>query len=182
MGTYLLFGCLEAAAAARGEARVVNHSSIARNNTLLKAKYLEKNGGNLGGDDGKWKRYSQTKLGNLVFSSALSQRLEKAGSKVKAMTAHPGASATNLTHNGDIPWIFAKLNDMLSMVPADGAQGIIRCSLAENVASGDFFGPTGMGGMRGEFTNIPVKDHEKSPEQTELYWTKSEEATGVIWT
>jgi len=179
--TYLLFDCLEAAAEARGEARVVSQTSFVRDSKGLKAKYLEKNSGNLGGDGGKGKRYAQTKLGNIVFSSALSQRLEKAGSKVKAMTAHPGLSATNLFNNGGSAWIVDKLIKMTSMVPADGAQGIVRCSLADDVANGDFIGPTGFLGMRGQVTKIPVKDHEQSPEQTELYWTKSEEATGVIW-
>merc|ERR1712008_58301 len=90
---------LETAAMKRGEARIVNHSSVARNMVKsLEAKYLEKNGGNLGGNgvSGNWTRYGQTKRANLVFTYALHDYLQKTGSKVKAMCAHPGVAATQL--------------------------------------------------------------------------------------
>ena len=70
--------CLEKAAALRGEARVVQQSSCLRalpsaeknwDNTLQQ-RYLEKNGGNLGGSVSSlaasgpnWQRYQQSKLG-----------------------------------------------------------------------------------------------------------------------
>merc|ERR1719210_557559 len=66
---------LERAAELRGEARVVNHSSGARNRggegkKPLDEQYLQKNGGNLGGDEvgclpfsgARWTRYQQSKL------------------------------------------------------------------------------------------------------------------------
>jgi len=176
--THLLFPSLQAAAAERGEARVVNQSSCVRHNTILEARYLEKNGGNLGGDGkgDKMKRYKQTKLANLVFTSALVQRLEAASSKVKAVTAHPGLTATALFRESGFVGTFL---GMVAMWPEDGAQGIVLGCLGENVANGDFYGPTGMKEMRGAVQNIPVRDHERSPEQTELYWTKSEEATDI---
>merc|ERR1719336_3364093 len=71
----------------------------------LEKQYLEKNGGNLGGDElgpeggfsgGRWVRYHQSKLANVVFTYALRDRTTKAGSKVKALVAHPGLAATNL--------------------------------------------------------------------------------------
>jgi NAD(P)-dependent dehydrogenase (short-subunit alcohol dehydrogenase family) len=90
---------LEKAAELRGDARVVNHSSGARNRggdgkKPLDRKYLGKNGGNLGGDQGnclpfsggRWTRYQQTKLANVVFTYALRDRQ----SKVKSLVAHPG--------------------------------------------------------------------------------------------
>ena len=63
-----LFPLLTAAANSKGEARIVNHSSGFRStpSTPLQAKYLGKNGGNLGGNDpsalfggGGWQRYHQ---------------------------------------------------------------------------------------------------------------------------
>ena len=76
---------------------------------LLDEAYLGKNGGDLGGDvatswilpfsGGRWVRYQQTKLANVVFSYALHDRLTRAAGadkKVKALVAHPGLSATNL--------------------------------------------------------------------------------------
>jgi NAD(P)-dependent dehydrogenase (short-subunit alcohol dehydrogenase family) len=43
-----------------------------------------------------WLAYGQSKLANLLFTSELQRRLNAAGSKIKALVAHPGYSATNL--------------------------------------------------------------------------------------
>merc|ERR1719223_1049296 len=79
-----LLPLLKKAAQTNGEARVCNHSSLARNGPALDSKYFEKNGGNLGGNGNnmllggaRWKRYQQSKLANSVFSSALADRYEE---------------------------------------------------------------------------------------------------------
>lgn len=104
--TQLLLPSLEAAATARGEARVVQHSSGARRGGfaldkegMLQAKYLRPAPpGELGGDtkDACFDRYHQTKLANSVFAMALHDKLTAAGSKVKSLCAEPGVSATSL--------------------------------------------------------------------------------------
>jgi len=96
--TKLLMPLLEKGAEAHGEARVVNHSSIARKGKPLKAKYFGTNGGKLGGSEqaARWARYQQTKLANAVHTFALKDRLDAAGSKVKAVVAHPGIARTEL--------------------------------------------------------------------------------------
>ena len=43
-----------------------------------------------------WPTYGQSKLANLLFTSELQHRLDAAGSRLKALVAHPGYSATNL--------------------------------------------------------------------------------------
>ncbi len=43
-----------------------------------------------------WPAYGQSKLANLLFTKELQRRLDAAGSKVRALAAHPGYSATNL--------------------------------------------------------------------------------------
>ena len=43
-----------------------------------------------------WPAYGQSKLANLLFTSELQRRLDAAGSRLKALVAHPGYSATNL--------------------------------------------------------------------------------------
>ena len=48
-----------------------------------------------------WRAYGQSKLANLLFTSELQRKLEKVGSPVRALTAHPGYSHTNLQgHSG----------------------------------------------------------------------------------
>merc|ERR1712232_744150 len=86
--TAKLFPLVVAASEEYGDARLVQHSSLARNATehgKLEEKYLGPNGGNLGGDEGLGKagfrnppfyRYSQTKLANSVFSQALHEKLQ----------------------------------------------------------------------------------------------------------
>jgi len=106
-----LYPLLEAYAAENGDARIVNHSSGARHMTpkgCLERKYFEKNGGNLGGSEKPtgfggpcYERYSQTKLANAVFTKALHQRLKAKKSKVRAICADPGISATNLADHLD---------------------------------------------------------------------------------
>lgn len=43
-----------------------------------------------------WPAYGQSKLANLLFTSELQRRLDRAGSPVRALAAHPGYSHTNL--------------------------------------------------------------------------------------
>ena len=63
---------------------------------------MQKNGGNLGGDSDQgfkganFVRYQQTQLANVAFTYALQKRLQEAGSKVKALVAHPGVAPTQL--------------------------------------------------------------------------------------
>jgi NAD(P)-dependent dehydrogenase (short-subunit alcohol dehydrogenase family) len=57
-----------------------------------------------------WLAYGQSKLANLLFTSELQQRLNTAGSPLRALAAHPGYSHTNLQgHSGN------KLNDAVLM-------------------------------------------------------------------
>ena len=91
-----LLPLLEKAAARHGEARIVNHSSLARKNrgNPLSERHLGKNGGNLDGDDWgmmmdgpRWVRYQNSKLANVVFTRALHARLTAKASKVKVNRA-----------------------------------------------------------------------------------------------
>jgi NAD(P)-dependent dehydrogenase (short-subunit alcohol dehydrogenase family) len=122
-----LLPLLEKAAAKNGEARIVNHSSLARKNrgNPLSEQHLGKNGGNLGGDDWgffmdgpRWVRYQNSKLANVVFTRALHARLTAKESKVKVLVAAPGVSATNLMSStvtgeqsqpGGLTWLLAPL-------------------------------------------------------------------------
>ena len=103
-----LYPVLVKAVELRGEARIVNHSSFARNGppgtkltTENTYEYLGKNGGNLGGDGAsmicggaRWGRYAYTKLANVAFTLALHDKLGDSG--VKALCAAPGLVATQL--------------------------------------------------------------------------------------
>lgn len=181
--THGILPLLEKAAGDKGEARIVNHSSIARTmvkKTGLVEKYFEKNGGNLGGNGtmANWTRYGQTKLANIVFTHALHDHLLGKGSKVKVVVAHPGIAATNLqvttVQDGGMPGFAATMT--VSQSCNDGAMGIIRGTCAADVNSCDFYGPK-KEGYKGPADLLPKDDI--SAEQKALLMGKSEAACGI---
>lgn len=145
---------------ASDDARIVNHSSMARIGPPLQAKYFGKNGGNLGGDGDeqegfggpRWDRYHQTKLANLAFTYGLKQRLDKAGIKnVKALLAHPGLARTQLAFTTERDGGMDASSPFMNQAQSaeDGATGIIRACMDPNAKSGHFYGPK-------EWTGFPV--------------------------
>jgi len=180
MLTHGIMPLLEIAAEKRGEARVVNHSSIVR--TMPKkfeSRYLEKNGGNLGGEGmAKWNRYGQTKLANAIFTHAFHEYLQKKGSKVKTMYAHPGVAATHLqvttVSEGGMPGFAATA--MVSQSAKDGALGIIRAACADGVNSCDFYGPKNEG-YKGPADLLPKETYKE--EDKVMLMERSSEACGV---
>lgn len=87
--TKLLMPSLEAAASSRGEARVVYHSSGARNmHRDLDKRYFDRSPElTLGGNSWYHKsvRYSMTKLANAAFAMELHSQLQQRGSKVPTL-------------------------------------------------------------------------------------------------
>jgi NAD(P)-dependent dehydrogenase (short-subunit alcohol dehydrogenase family) len=187
-----LMPLLEQAAAESGEARIVNHSSLARANPkkVLIPKYLEKKGGQLGGNGtsmifggARWLRYNQTKLANCAFTAALHNKLQNSGSKVKALVAHPGLAQTSLQKNsiedGGMNNFFTGLFMKMSQSMEDGALGIINCMCATDVNSGEFHGPgAGSFSMKGLSAPFPLEEYYDNEETRNLLWTKSCEAIG----
>lgn len=188
---------LEAAAAARGDARVVQHSSIARTRAKgLNEANLGKNGGNLGGDSvgfipgsgPLWDRYSQTKLANVAFALALRDRIAAAGpdspsAKILSLVAHPGvaysglASATE-SDSGGLGWVGRKLIPLMQQSTEDGALGIVRCAIDNGIPTGSLVGPTGRKGPA-VVMDAATEEARVPPEQRDMLWRLSCEATGV---
>jgi len=167
--TALLMPNLEKAAQARGEARIVTHSSGARFLGLGKFPFgatMEKcEAGTLGGNAGtaallnfvgpQIDRYCHSKGANAVFAMALHAKLSAKGSKIKAITAEPGLAQTGLIHKGfntatDKPMngglkkgamkAFACIQYMQSA--PDGAMPFMKACFAADAASGDMYCPS----------------------------------------
>lgn len=171
------------------EARVVNHSSMARLGGPLEMKYFEKNGGNLGGDGSeeennnfqgpRWERYHQTKLANCAFTYGLKKKLEAANiSNIIPLLAHPGLSATNLqATTADTGGMDANSEFMNQAQSAeDGATGIIRASMDPEVKAGNFYGPTA--GWNGFPDLLEPEDFLYSDETINVNWQGCEQAVG----
>ena len=136
------------------EARIVNHSSMARLGGPLKIEYFERNGGDLGGDETgeeepgfrapRWERYHQTKLANAVFTYGLKKKLEEANVKnIIPVLAHPGLARTNLQITTEEHGGMDANSDFMKQAQSaeDGATGIIRAAMDPKAEAGNFYGP-----------------------------------------
>lgn len=171
------------------EARIVNHSSMARLGGPLEKKYFEKNGGNLGGDGTeqenlsfqgpRWARYHQTKLANAVFTYGLKNKLKEAGiTNVIPLLAHPGLAATNLQVTTVSDGGMDGTSDFMNQAQSaeDGATGIIRCAMDKEAKPGHFYGPAA--GWKGFPDLLPPEDLLLDPSNIEINWEGCEKAVG----
>ena len=177
----------------KGEARIVNHSSIARFGAKkLERKYFEKRGGSLGGNgsnmflstlipQGRWARYSQTKLANAAFTACLHEKFQAENLSIKSLVAHPGLAITELQNTtvkdgGMGAWMtgqFMKSGQSME----DGAIGIIKCIADIDAMSGDFYGPgSGKMAMKGEVIKFALEKLYDNRNTRNLLWNKSCEA------
>ena len=187
--TSLLMPQLERAADDRGEARIVNHSSVARRGVDLRERYFSNDPSQWGGNvsccfqGGRWKRYAQTKMANVVFTYALHDRLTAANSKIKALVAHPGFAATNLqvSTQGMSGCLNCIATKQMAQSPADGASGILTCALHPSVISGQLYGPCNKQGNDAMVGRARLMNEEPKAglEVREMLWRASEAATGA---
>ena len=186
-----LFPLLEQGAKVHGDARIVNHSSIARKMVRsLEGRYLERRGGDLGGNGvnflpsgPRWRRYGQTKLANAAFTAALHHRLQASSSPIKALVAHPGFANTELQRTTDRAGGMAPGSSFLarffSQSEEDGALGIISAAALPDVRSGVFYGQgLGMMAARGKAAPYALEAQYDNASTRELLWAKSCEAIG----
>ena len=195
--TKKLFPSLQIAEQKRGEARIVNHTSISRFGAKkLESKYFEKKGGSLGGDGSKilnnillgmilgnarWYRYSQTKLANASFTACLHEKLQTKNSNIKALIAHPGLALTDLqstaVKDGGLGSFMTRKLMGKGQTMEDGAIGIIKCIADTNAMSGDFYGPgSGKMAMKGDVIKFGLEEFYNNKETKDLLWNKSSEA------
>jgi NAD(P)-dependent dehydrogenase (short-subunit alcohol dehydrogenase family) len=171
------------------DARIVNHTSMARRGPPLDPRFFGKNGGDLGGDGTdeenasfggpRWLRYSQTKLANCAFTYALRDRLAASGrTHVKALLAHPGLAATNLqvttAETGGMDMNSGFMSAAQS--PEDGAAGILRACADPEAVSGDFFGPEQWTGFP---NRLPPEPALTDADNLRVNWEGCEAAVGA---
>lgn len=173
------------------EARIVNHSSMARLGGPLETKYFEKKGGDLGGDGTeeenlssrgpRWARYHQTKLANATFTYGLKKKLEEAGiTNIIPLLAHPGLALTNLqittAATGGMDANSKFMNQAQSA--EDGATGIIRATMDKEAKAGNFYGPAA--GWSGFPDLLPPEDLLTEDSNIQINWEECEKAVGAF--
>lgn len=174
------------------EARIVNHTSMARLGGPLVNDYFEKKGGNLGGDGTekenlifqgpRWDRYHQTKLANCAFTYGLKKKLEEANiTNVIPLLAHPGLAKTSLQVTTAADGGMDENAEFMAMAQSaeDGATGIIRAAMDPNVKPGDFFGPSGQG-WKGFPELLTPEDLLLNESNLQINWEGCEKAVGTF--
>jgi NAD(P)-dependent dehydrogenase (short-subunit alcohol dehydrogenase family) len=139
-------------------------------------------------DDLQWEHsynrvgaYGQSKLANLLFTYELQRRLAPRGTTA-AVAAHPGGSRTELTRN--VPRLVAAVNTVLEPLyqGADrGALPTLRAATDPGVHGGQYYGPGGIGELRGYPKVVPSSDQSHDVKLQRRLWEVSEHLTGVVY-
>jgi NAD(P)-dependent dehydrogenase (short-subunit alcohol dehydrogenase family) len=179
LGHFALTALLFATIRVSTDARVVTVSS------------LEHRGGSIHFDDLTGERsysprafYQQSKFANVLFALELDRRVRTAGIPVRSLLAHPGWSATNLQSSGPtgIMKELMKLGNRLFAQSAQmGALGELYAAVDPAAESGSFYGPGGLGGLRGYPTLVQAKESARNQDTARHLWKVSEELTGVTF-
>lgn len=126
-----------------------------------------------------WPAYGQSKLANLLFTSELQRRLDRAGRSVTALAAHPGYSATNLqgkTGNklGTPVWLAA--NKLFATDASFGARQTLF-AVSQALPGNSFIGPR-FGG-RGPTQPVGRSPLARDTRKAAALWALSEQLTDV---
>jgi len=134
----------------------------------------------------KWTAYSQSKLANLLFTLELDRRLKSVGKQTKAMASHPGYASTNLqTRGGEMEGSKANVavNNLMNKIIAQpawkGALPSLYAATSPKAESGKFYGPSGLGAVRGYPVEEKVNPKFTDPETSKKLWEASEKLTGI---
>lgn len=180
LGHFALTGHLLPALLAAPGARVVTISSGMH-------KFGRMNFDNLDASVGysKWPVYSMSKLANLLFTMELHRRARAAGVDLTAAAAHPGYSSTRLQSTGPQMAgrrIEAQLWKVLNLVGQSAQQGAlptVYAAVAPGVAGGSYFGPSGVGELRGHPVPVGMTRAARNAHDAQRLWAVSQELTGV---
>jgi NAD(P)-dependent dehydrogenase (short-subunit alcohol dehydrogenase family) len=134
----------------------------------------------------KWQAYGQSKLANLLFSLELNRRLRAAGKQTGVMTSHPGYAATKLqVRAGEMEGskMNVRANNLMNALfaqPASkGALPSLYAATCENAISGKFYGPSGLGSVRGYPREEKINPLLTNPDVAKRLWEKSEKLIGM---
>ncbi|MDD3798343.1 MAG: oxidoreductase [Novosphingobium sp.] len=125
-------------------------------------------------------RYADSKLANALFLYELDKRLRAAGTPVMAVGCHPGVAATELMRHSKSFEIFMKLFGKLLLNTADmGAWPTLQAATDPNVEPGQYYGPQGLGEMRGPSGVAKRKKTATDDAEARRLWDVSIAKTGI---
>jgi len=131
----------------------------------------------------RWRAYGQSKLANLLFTLELQRRLTEAGSRVRALAAHPGWAATNLqsrTENPLLDRFMAVGNRLLAQSEEQGAWPTLFAA-TQDLPGASYVGPDGIAEGRGHPTLVGRSRAASDLATARALWELSERLTGVTY-
>ncbi|MGW5385860.1 oxidoreductase [Nocardia sp. NPDC003963] len=128
----------------------------------------------------RWSAYGQSKLANLLFAFELQRRLTAAGSAKLSVAAHPGYAATDLQSHTEtvLDSVMSIGNKVFAQSAEMGALPELFAATA-TVEPGAYYGPTGLGGMRGHPGRSGCSKRAKDQLTARSLWELSERSTDV---
>ena len=182
-GHYVLTGLLFPLLKKTENSRIVNVSSSAHK---FGSKMIKDNINFEQGGYSAWKAYGNSKLANLLFSSALQQKINDSGLGVVVSSCHPGYTATNLQYTGTnvnknsfMGKIVAWANYIFGQSELMGALPTLYAAVSKDVVKNGYYGPNGWFEMRGYPKTVPTSTLAKDKDLADLLWNYSEEKTSV---
>ncbi len=173
LGTFALTALLLAKLAETAGARVVVTASLAHQRGKLQWDDLNAEKGY-----DRTQRYSDSKLANMLHFAELDRRLRAAGSPVTAVGCHPGVAATELMRHAGPFRVFTPLFGLLLNTAAQGAWPALEAAVGE-IAPGGYYGPQGIGGMRGVSGPATRSQAAQDPDLARRLWEASVAMTGI---
>jgi NAD(P)-dependent dehydrogenase (short-subunit alcohol dehydrogenase family) len=131
----------------------------------------------------RWLAYGQSKLADLMFAHELQRRLHAAGSTLRSVAAHPGYAATELQSGTEsrADRIMSLGNRLIAQSAERGALPIVYAATMADVRGGEYWGPDGLGELRGHPTRVGSSRSSRDGRTAALLWTRAEELTGVAF-
>ena len=132
--------------------------------------------------------YAQSKLSNLLFAFEFHRRLEKTGSKIKSVAAHPGVARTSIIVNGlggGRGNLLTKAIDFVSplwsLSEEEGALPTLYAAAMPEAAPGGYYGPGGFREMTGPVMRVDCMPQAKDEAAAARLWDISEKLTGASY-
>lgn len=124
--------------------------------------------------------YSNSKLANLLFAYELDRRLRTANMHVSAVACHPGMASSELFRDGSkFIKALAPLLGRLVNSASQGAWPTLQAATDPAVESGGYYGPQGLGGIKGPSGPATRSQQAASPALAKQLWDASERLSGI---
>ncbi|USX53609.1 oxidoreductase [Lentzea sp. HUAS12] len=129
------------------------------------------------------KAYGRSKLANLLFTLELERRLREAGTSVRALSAHPGYTASNLGTKGRNKYLVKLVHVAGRYLAQTELQGALPTLYAatQDLPGASYVGPDGRFEMHGHPALVGRSAAASDPVLARRLWETSERLTGVTF-